>query len=100
MNFFFHGASVTQQTGIASYFHLLSERVASSHVLTKKGYGGCHFNDAGFLTLHSDISSESDVCVLEWNTTGLIKFDIEKLKYVAGYLLDHDILPVFLILAR
>jgi hypothetical protein len=100
MNFFFHGASVTQQSGQSSYFHLLNEIVNNAYILSKKGYGGCHFNDAGFLTFRTDIPSDTNVCILEWNTTGLSEFNEDKLKYVAGYLIDKKITPVFLILAR
>ena len=100
MNFFFHGASVTQQSGASSYFDILSRRIGSSHNLNKKGYGGCHFNDAGFLTLRTDLPNLVDVCVLEWNTTGLNEFNLSKLDFVVGYLLDRKVFPVFLILAR
>jgi len=100
MNFFFHGASVTQQAGVSSYFEMLKERVNGAHDLSKKGYGGCHLDDAGFVNLHSDISSEIDVCILEWNTTGLERFDHEKLRYMVGFLMEKNIAPIFLILAK
>lgn len=102
MKIFFHGASVTQQSGASSYFQVLQNRVNKIEgiILRRSGYGGCHLNDAGFLTINSDTNEVTDVCVLEWNTTGLSIFDEQKLQYMAGVLLSKDILPVFLILAR
>lgn len=104
INVLIHGASVTQQKFETSYFEqiLKLDIHAGRFNFFRKAYGGCHFDDAGFLTLASDLNEfdSLDVCLLEWNTTGLSKFDPEKLKYVVGTLVNRKIVPIFLILAR
>jgi hypothetical protein len=101
-NILLHGASVTQQGNESSYFEQLLKVVnpATSLNLRKKGYGGCHFHDAGFLTIDTDTDEPTDICILEWNTTGQGWFDENKLTYVAGKLMSKKIMPIFLILAR
>jgi len=98
----FHGASVTQQNGAGSYVDRLQEmlRHRPDIAIRKEGYGGCHLDDAGFLTLDSATSDLPDLCFLDWNTTALAEFDAVKLRYMAGMLLDKGVVPVFLILAR
>lgn len=102
LNILFHGASVTQQSGVESYFsQLQSLSEGSNFSLHKAGYGGCHFNDAGFLTIKKDILEKKfDIVFLEWNTPGSASFDVEKLEYLISTLVENSILPVFLILAR
>ncbi len=98
MRVLFHGASVTGQGGEDSYFHWL-ERDLPQFSLSKRGYGGCHFNDAGFLTIDRDTSQLPDVCVIDWNTTAQSWFDPVKLAFVAGILLKKGVYPVFAIFA-
>lgn len=102
LNILFHGASVTEQNHETSYFHqlqLLCQR-RPDLILRKKGYGGRHLNDAGFLTIGYDTEYVTDICFLDWNSTGLDFFDDDKLKYIIGTLLDKKIVPIFLIFAR
>jgi hypothetical protein len=101
MRIMFHGASVTEQKGDGSYFYWLENafQEVDGVRLSRKGYGGCHFNDAAFVNIASDTSDAPDICVLDWNTTGLPEFDQSKLSYVSGVLLERGILPVFVIFA-
>jgi len=98
----FHGASVTQQSGAGSYVDSLREmlRHRPDVAIRKEGYGGSHLDDAGFMTLDADTRDVPDLCFLDWNTTSLAEFDEEKLRYMAGMLLDKGVVPVFLILAQ
>lgn len=102
INIFFHGASVTQQDGDSSYFRQLEYLVKDDLEISisKKGYGGCHLSDAGFLTISSDVGSDIDICFMDWSTTGQSDFDQSKLRYMVGVLLDRKITPVFLLFAR
>ncbi|EHZ2536422.1 TPA: hypothetical protein NKQ48_000728 [Vibrio parahaemolyticus] len=99
MRFLFHGASVTQQKYNGSYVNCFTEMIGKSHTVVSKGFGGCHFNDAGYLTIDELTDDQIDVCFLEWNTTGVGFFEPHKLKYVVEVLLSKRILPVILILA-
>lgn len=100
MRVFFHGASVTAQKGETSYFHWLEAHYQGrgDTEVVRKGYGGTHLNEAGFLNLAADTAGEYDVCVLDWNDTGLSRFDEPKLRQMAGGLLERNIVPVFMIL--
>ncbi|MDP5192187.1 hypothetical protein, partial [Rheinheimera baltica] len=58
MKFFFHGASVTQQSKDDSYFFQLQSFIndeGHSFEIQKKGHGGCHFSDACVLTIGFDV---------------------------------------------
>lgn len=98
----FHGASVTQQGGDGSYFLQLQNKLSGfpNISIQRKSYGGCHLNDAGFITIDDDTQNHCDICVLEWNSTSQSEFEMDKLGYIAGTLLDKSIVPVFLILGR
>jgi hypothetical protein len=102
--FFFHGASVTQQSKEDSYIYQLRELMVdfAEISISSKGYGGCHFSPTAILTVIRDVSAEAmvDVCVLEWNTTGLGYFSGDDLAYVVGSLVEMNVRPVFLILGR
>jgi hypothetical protein len=102
--FFFHGASVTAQSKEDSYIANLRTIMdgENSIIISSKGYGGCHFDDAGVLNLINDVNHEGDVfaCVLEWNTTGLSAFSMDDISYSAGSLVAQGIVPIFLILGR
>ena len=103
MKILFHGASVTEQEGESSYVFQLNEQLKKTdnqHIILKKGFGGCHINDAGLLNIAVDADEEIDICFLEWNTTGLDRFEEGTLRYMAATLIDKGILPIFLILAR
>ena len=101
MKILFYGASVTQQGGSSGYIQRLQELVTGSPFeISSLGYGACHFNDAGFYNLQKVISERPDVCVLEWNTTGLVEFDIKKMNSVLGRLIENNIYIAFLILPR
>lgn len=102
MEILFHGASVTQQKGNASYFELLAQKLAprTDIRLRRATYGGSHFSDAGFLTIDRDTADATDICLIDWNTTGLTSYEEDKLSYFAGVLIKKRILPVFLIFAR
>lgn len=102
MKIFFHGASVTQQGQSDSYLVNLKSLLPAEFEVISKGYGGCHFSEAGVLTLANDLDNLTDVnvCVLEWNTTVLSSFKEEDLFYVLNVILQRRILPVFMILAR
>ena len=102
MKVFFHGASVTQQGQDDAYIVKLKNLLSTDIEIISKGYGGCHFSEAGVLTIAEDLDELSgvDVCVLEWNTTVLSHFKLEDLHYVVNVIATRNILPVFLILAR
>ena len=95
-----HGASVTQQSGVAAYSDHLKEKLQDIAVLNKHGFGGCHLNDAGFLTISDIISEAPDLCILDWNTTALSEFDIHKVSYITDSLIKANIKPVYVIFAR
>jgi hypothetical protein len=102
LNIFFHGASVTEQGGEESYFYQLNQLISKVEFLSikKKGYGGCHFNDAGFLTIDDDTNIDIDFCFFEWCTTSVTYFEESKLNYVVAKLFSKKIIPIFLILRR
>jgi len=54
-------------------------------------------DSAGFLTINHNSRLEHDICVLDWNSTGLGEFDYAKLTYYIYVLLNKKIVPVFLI---
>jgi hypothetical protein len=98
----FQGASVTHQDHESSYIYQLiniCKKKANFFRVRKRSYGGCHINDAGFLNIYSDTKSKTDFCFLEWNTTNLNNFDMNKLLYIIGILFKKKIIPIFLILA-
>jgi hypothetical protein len=98
----FQGASVTYQSNETSYLYQLiniCKKKAKFFKIRKRAYGGCHINDAGFLNINSDTASKTNFCFLEWNTTALNNFDMNKLLYIIGILLKKKIIPIFLILA-
>jgi hypothetical protein len=99
---FFHGASVTQQNGESSFFYQLEKIVGKEDYfsLSKKGYGGCQLDNAGFITIDADTNVDMDMCVLEWNTIGSSIFNEAILKHIVVTLLKKNIIPIFLILAR
>ena len=114
INILFHGASVTAQGGESSYLHQLEKLLKQNTTdnidsntkpryslkITKKGYGGSHFGDAGFLTLDNDTIGNIDICLLEWNTTSQSAFEEAKLQYMVDLLKNKGIITIFLILAR
>ncbi len=100
MEILFHGASVTQQSGDFSYFNRLLEKFAGTqYKLRKHGYGGCHLNDACFVTINDDLKDGCEICVLDWNTTALGEFDDRKLLWIVKQITDFGALPVFIIFA-
>ena len=102
INILFQGASVTYQSNETSYLYQLiniCKKKAKFFKIRKRAYGGCHINDAGFLNINSDTASKTNFCFLEWNTTALNNFDMNKLLYIIGILLKKKIIPIFLILA-
>ena len=101
MKFLFYGASVTKQGGSSGYIQSLKALAEGTTVeITSIAYGACHFNDAGFYNIKKVISEYPDVCVLEWNTTGLSEFDVKKMDSVLGELIENNISIAFLILPR
>jgi len=98
----FQGASVTHQNHESSYIYQLiniCKKKANIFKVRKSSYGSCHINDAGFLNINSDTESKTNFCFLEWNTTDLNNFDMNKLLYIIGILFKKKIIPIFLILA-
>jgi hypothetical protein len=101
MKILFFGASVTAQSGSSSYFHLLNDLFDGENIFIEKlGVGACHFDDAGFYFCPEVVKRMPDWCVLEWNTTGLGRFDEYKLKSILSLLNSACIRTAFLILPR
>jgi hypothetical protein len=94
----FQGASVTYQSNETSYLYQLiniCKKKAKFFKIRKRAYGGCHINDAGFLNINSDTASKTNFCFLEWNTTALNNFDMNKLLYIIGILLKKKLFLFF-----
>jgi hypothetical protein len=92
----FFGASVTAQT----YSYMDSLQLPNTELI-KKGYGGCHINQATWL-LQDVLDLKPDVCVLDW-ITSLISTRSELEKYldsIVWRLKEHGIVPIFLYLYR
>lgn len=97
----FFGASVTAQSKGNGYCDLVKQLLepAGLRVLAK-GFGACHFDDAGFFYSRSLLDHDPAFVILEWNTTGLTRFHTQKFNYVLR-MLAHAKVPVgFLVLPR
>lgn len=97
----FFGASVTAQTAPNGYFEpvLAASRAAGGNAI-RIAHGSCHFDDAGFHTATTIKRAQGEVCVIEWNTTGLSRFHPTKLGIVVDHFLGQGMLPIFLILCQ
>jgi hypothetical protein len=99
--FTFFGASVTAQSPPHGYFDLARQAIeAHGGQATRLAFGSCHLDDAGFHSVHLIEGTGCEVCVLEWNTTGLSRFHPGKLAHVLNQLLTRGVHPVFLILPQ
>lgn len=93
------GASVTQQGGEAGFHsHLKSLLSSISIQLDTKGFGGCHFDDAGFYLLSSCLKRQHQLVLLDWNSTYRGLFTEWKLLSFIDSILKNNSFPVFLIL--
>jgi hypothetical protein len=100
MHIIFHGASVTAQAGESSYFDCLKRKFGDSIDFTRHGYGACHLNDAGFLTVSEVVAQAPNICFLDWNTTSLAEFDVVKVYFILNSLIAANIKPIFVIFGR
>lgn len=94
----FQGASVTHQNYESSYIYQfinICKKKANFFKVRKSSYGSCHINDAGFLNINSDTQSKTNFCFLEWNTTDLNNFDMNKLLYIIGILFKKKLFLFF-----
>lgn len=95
----FFGASVTAQAAPNGYFDLVRKDIeAHGGSAYRFAFGSCHLDDAGFHKASELTSAEGNCCIIEWNTTGLSRFDPSKLAVIFDYLLNHQIYPIILIL--
>ena len=93
---FFYGASVTAQSNGNGFFNYLPK--LENIEFDRFAMGGCHFNDAGFFLQNKIFECSPDVCILDWNSTGQGFFDESKIQYLVLNLLNHRIVPAFMIL--
>jgi len=101
MKVFFYGASVTAQKGPSGYVERVKELFAGSkYDVSALGYGACHLDDAGFYNFKEVIDRKPDVCVMEWNTTGLAEFNNFKIMSMINEARYSNINIAFLILPR
>jgi hypothetical protein len=98
--FFFYGASVTKQTGESGYIPKLKQLLDGYAFIDSKGFGACHLDDAGFYMTNEVINASPDVCILEWNTTGLNEFNSHKLRSILLEISSRNIPIGLLILPR
>jgi hypothetical protein len=94
----FQGASVTHQNYESSYIYQLikiCKKKANFFKVKKSSYASCHINDAGFLNINFDTESKTNFCFLEWNTTALNNFDMNKLLYIIGILFKKKLFLFF-----
>ena len=98
-NILFYGASVTYQSGVASYFDNLDKNKFN---LSRMSYPSSQFYNAGFYNIPrvKALAVYPDVIFFEWSTTGENIFDLEKLKYVISELVNSKIQLVFLLLPK
>jgi hypothetical protein len=97
----FFGASVTAQEPPNGYFEpvQMATRLAGGDAI-RVVHGSCHFDDAGFHTAPTISREQGEVCLIEWNTTGLSRFHPIKIGLVVDHFLGQGMLPVFLILCQ
>jgi hypothetical protein len=98
--FFFYGASVTKQTGESSYISKVKKYLDGTALIESKGFGACHLDDAGFYMTNEVINASPDICILEWNTTGLNEFNPYKLRSILLEISSRNIAIGLLILPQ
>ena len=79
---FFGASLVQQQNGYWKYF---SGKNPSLKV-HPFGYGARHLNDAGVCYIDEVIDFEPDYCIVDWFTTGYVKYNEDKLDEIKTYI--------------
>ncbi len=100
-NIVFFGTSVTEQK--YSYVNYLTKNIKES-IIVKKGYSGCHINQAIWLVNDIiNIVPKPKCCFLEW-ITSVYKPQKENLRsfliIIVKKLIENDIIPIFLYLYK
>ncbi|KAA8610001.1 SGNH/GDSL hydrolase family protein [Salipiger aestuarii] len=108
VNLVFFGASVTEQ----SEHHATKERTGYVNVFEEEmaeaaGYrvsrisaGSSDLMDAGVVYTERVIAQKPDICVIDWVTPSLTECDPRIVRQVYYRLMEHDILPVTVLLPR
>lgn len=104
----FFGASVTEQsvhhatgerTGFVNYFiDEFSEK--NDFLVSRISAGSSDVMDAGIVYVEKVIALKPDICVLDWVTPSLKECDPKIIQQIYARLLEHDILPVTILLPR
>ncbi len=101
MKIILFGASVTAQGKESGYFTHLSRLCEKDGIsIARHAYSACHFNDAGFFKFEEILKTNGQICLFDWNTTGMGRYETEKLVFVLNQLWENKILPAFLIFPR
>ena len=97
----FFGASVTQQN--YSYVNYLENNCKEINII-KKGYSGCHINNAIWLVNDViNMKPKPKICILEWITSILKPSEYELkcfLEIICKKLIENNITPIFLYLYK
>lgn len=101
MKILFYGASVTAQKGASGYVSRVRDFLdTEGYEIEGFGIGACHLDDAGFYNADQVINKKPDLCLLEWNTTGLGEFNKLKLQTILINFTKANIALGFMIFPR
>lgn len=108
MRITFFGASVSEQdvhhatgemTGFVSYFQAnLAQNY--DYEISRVTAGSSDVMDAGIVYTERVVALKPDICVLDWVTPSLMECDPRIVQQIYYRLMEHDILPVTLLLPR
>lgn len=79
----FYGASLVQQRN--GFWKLFSEKYPNLEV-RPFGFGARHLNDAGICYIDDVLDFEPDYCIIDWFTTGYVKYNEHKFEEIKTYI--------------
>lgn len=79
----FYGASLVQQRN--GYWKYFGERYPKFQV-RPFGFGARHLNDAGVCYIDDVLEFEPDYCIVDWFTTGYVKYNEDKFDEITTYI--------------